>query len=160
MFEAHKTLRAGVAATAAAGMLVAGVAGLAGVSSAAVRPAPRAISKLMVKVAATRGKYKDVLYVAANNLTLYEYTDKTKPCTGSCLDIWPPLLMAKDKTTPTGIKGLGTVKMSKGLQVTYRGKPLYTYYDDGGTSTAGVGIVHWVIALETSAKASSAPAAG
>jgi predicted lipoprotein with Yx(FWY)xxD motif len=65
-------------------------------------------------------------------------------CTASCLTIWPPLLMAKGKTTPTGVSGLSTVKVTIGknhdLQVTYKGKRLYTFISDHGTSVTGNGV--------------------
>ena len=62
-------------------------------------------------------------------------------CTGQCLHIWPPLLMAAGKTTPTGVSGLSTVKVTIGtshdLQVTYKGKRLYRFIDDSGSSVNG-----------------------
>jgi predicted lipoprotein with Yx(FWY)xxD motif len=65
-------------------------------------------------------------------------------CTGVCLSIWPPLLMAKGKTTPTGVAGLATVKVTIGsshdLQVTYKGKRLSTFISDRGTSVNGNGV--------------------
>ena len=65
-------------------------------------------------------------------------------CSGGCLGIWPPLLMAKGKTTPTGVSGLSTVKVTIGsahdLQVTYKGKRLYTFVSDHGTSVNGNGV--------------------
>lgn len=67
---------------------------------------------------------------------LYTYTaDKPggKGCTGQCLKIWPPLLLAPGQTTPMaahGISGLGTFHRGSRLQVTYRGLPLYTYIED------------------------------
>jgi len=55
-------------------------------------------------------------------------------CTGSCLQVWPPLTVAAG-TTPTGGPGVtGTVAatmQSNGTdQVTYNGSPLYTYVGD------------------------------
>ena len=65
-------------------------------------------------------------------------------CTGSCLQIWPPLLMAKGKTKPTGVTGLSTVKVTIGsshdLQVTYKGKRLYRFISDSGSSVTGNGV--------------------
>ncbi len=62
-------------------------------------------------------------------------------CTGSCLQIWPPLLMAKGKTMPTGVTGLSAVRVTIGsshdLQVAYRGKKLYRFVDDSGSSVRG-----------------------
>ena len=58
-----------------------------------------------------------------------------------CASVWPPLLMPIDKTIPTGIAGLGTVKLPSGrLQVTVHKEPLYTFSGDSGTSVNGNGI--------------------
>jgi predicted lipoprotein with Yx(FWY)xxD motif len=144
--------RAAVVAAGAGGLAVASLA-LAPAANAhagaALTPATGKAA-VVVKVDATRGKYKNVLVTTEGvGLTLYEYTDKKVPCTKSCLAVWPPLYMPKGATVPEGVKGLGTVKTSNGrLQVTYDGQALYTYFDDGGNSTSGVGIPHWVIALK------------
>lgn len=65
-------------------------------------------------------------------------------CTGECLHIWPPLLMAKGKTKPTGSSGLSTVKVTiagnHDLQVTYKGKRLYRFASDSGSSVRGNGV--------------------
>lgn len=70
------------------------------------------------------------------------YVHPGGPCTGGCLTVWPPLLMPKGKTMPTGAKGLGTTPDgSKGrLQVTYHDLPLYTFTGDSGTSVNGNGV--------------------
>jgi predicted lipoprotein with Yx(FWY)xxD motif len=142
---------AALAAGAAGAAMLAAPLVAPGAAAAQPRPtAPAGKAAVVVKIDPTRGKFKDVLVTTKGvGLTLYEYTDKKKPCTGSCLDIWPPLYMPKGDTTPEGVAGLGTIKLKNGrLQVTYEGQALYTYFDDGGDSTSGVGIVHWVIALE------------
>ena len=65
-------------------------------------------------------------------------------CTGGCLQVWPPLLMAKGKTMPTGVADLTTVKVTIGtshdLQVAYKGKRLYTFVSDSGSSVRGNGV--------------------
>jgi predicted lipoprotein with Yx(FWY)xxD motif len=58
-------------------------------------------------------------------------------CTGSCLTVWPPLMMPAGKTKPRGADCLSTISMAGGLQVTYNNKPLYTFEDDSGTSLNG-----------------------
>jgi predicted lipoprotein with Yx(FWY)xxD motif len=60
-----------------------------------------------------------------------------KPCTGKCLNIWPPLLLSKGATKAVAGAGvsasmLGTKKVTGGLQVTYGGKPLYWFSKDKG----------------------------
>jgi predicted lipoprotein with Yx(FWY)xxD motif len=57
-------------------------------------------------------------------------------CTGGCTAVWVPLTVAAG-TTPSagaGVSGkLGTVKRPDGKrQVTWNGRPLYTFAEDGG----------------------------
>jgi predicted lipoprotein with Yx(FWY)xxD motif len=55
-------------------------------------------------------------------------------CTGACLGTWHPLVVPAG-TKPTGPAKLGTVKRPDGrTQVTYKGRPLYTF---GGDSKPG-----------------------
>jgi len=76
------------------------------------------------------------------------YIDTSGPCTGSCLTIWPPLLLPKGKKVPAGITDLGTVKFGHRLQVTYKGQPLYSFASDSGTSVNGEGVGGFVVAAE------------
>jgi len=66
------------------------------------------------------------------------------PCTGSCLAVWPPLVMPKGTKVPLGTSGLGTEKVHVGkkkvLQVTYLGKALYLFATDTGSSVTGQGV--------------------
>jgi predicted lipoprotein with Yx(FWY)xxD motif len=51
-------------------------------------------------------------------------------CTGSCLQTWHPLIVPPG-VKPTGPVKLGTVKRPNGgRQVTYHGRPLYTFDGD------------------------------
>jgi predicted lipoprotein with Yx(FWY)xxD motif len=74
-------------------------------------------------------------------------------CTGECLVIWPRLVLAAGKTTPTGVVGLGKAAFKVGTkteyQVTYRGKRLYTFVDDSGTQVNGNGVAGFVVAKVT-----------
>jgi len=74
------------------------------------------------------------------------YIEPTGTCTGSCLAIWPPLLMPAGKTVPAGATGLGTVSTGAGLQVTYNSKPLYTFSSDTKKSVSGQGVGGFVVA--------------
>ena len=72
----------------------------------------------------------------AKGFVLYTYT-ADKPggvgCTGSCLKLWPPLLLPPGVTHPIagpGVSGLGTFVRPEGTEVTYQGLPLYTYLPD------------------------------
>jgi|SRR6476659_405227 len=70
---------------------------------------------------------------ANNGLTLYTLSAEkhgTFICKGSCLKDWHPLVVAKG-VKPTGPVALGTVKRPDGRrQVTFEGRPLYTFDDD------------------------------
>jgi len=88
----------------------------------------------------TRAPYGKML-ATDSGLSLYETAGT---CTGSCLNIWPPLVMAAGKTVPTGVTGLKTASLKVGtkteLQVTYFGKRLFRFYRDTGTKVLGNGI--------------------
>ena len=65
--------------------------------------------------------------------TLYSLSAETHGrfiCTGSCLSTWHPLLVHRGQR-PTGATKLSTIRRSTGqIQVTYKGKPLYTFAGD------------------------------
>jgi predicted lipoprotein with Yx(FWY)xxD motif len=62
-------------------------------------------------------------------------------CTGSCLSIWHPLVVPA-AVKPTGPVKLGTIERPDGrTQVTYKGRPLYSFGGDSKTGDAnGEGI--------------------
>ena len=83
------------------------------------------------------------ILVTTRGLTLYRFTfDRANQvaCTSAeaCTSIWPPLILARGFTVPTGkgpagrgLTGLGTIARPGGrLQVTYRGHPLYVFSGD------------------------------
>ncbi|HSR94470.1 MAG TPA: hypothetical protein VLK56_06345, partial [Solirubrobacterales bacterium] len=82
---------------------------------------------------------------ANNGLTLYSLSVEKHGnfiCKGSCLKDWHPLVVAKG-VKPTGPVALGTVKRpDSGLrQVTFEGRPLYTFDSDSKKGDAnGEGI--------------------
>jgi predicted lipoprotein with Yx(FWY)xxD motif len=63
-------------------------------------------------------------------------------CTGGCLGTWHPLVVPAG-TKPIGPAKLGTVKRPDGrTQVTYKGRPLYTFSGDSKAGEAnGEGIM-------------------
>ncbi len=90
-------------------------------------------TKSVVKEANSQALGKRVL-TANNGLTLYTLSAEkhgTFICKGSCLKDWHPLVVAAG-VKPTGPVALGTVKRpDNGLrQVTFEGRPLYTFDDD------------------------------
>lgn len=89
-----------------------------------VNPAPA--STVMVRSNAELG---DIL-VDARGMTLYRYTNdrpSVSSCEDACAAAWPPLLTDSDPTGPdTVATDLGTTPRSDGgVQVTYKGAPLY-----------------------------------
>jgi predicted lipoprotein with Yx(FWY)xxD motif len=82
--------------------------------------------------------------VDSNGRTLYfadQETNGTIKCVGDCVNFWSPLTIAAG-TQPTAGPGIGgavaTVNRPDGTtQVTYDGKPLYTFTHDGGPGSAG-----------------------
>jgi predicted lipoprotein with Yx(FWY)xxD motif len=83
-------------------------------------------------------------------------------CTGSCLSLWKPLVVAKG-TRPAGAAKLSTIRRPDGrTQVTYQGKPLYTFVKDtkpgqaSGEGFKDVGTWH-VASVGKSASTAPAP---
>jgi len=99
----------------------------------AARAANAGPSMRVVMTARNPTLHKTVL-VTRRGITLYSLSVEQKGrfiCTNSqCLSFWTPLLVAKG-VRPTGAPRLGTVRRPDGrLQVTYHGRPLYTFYLD------------------------------
>ena len=72
--------------------------------------------------------------VTPRGRTLYSLSAETHGrfiCTDkTCLSLWKPLVVARG-TKPTGAKHLGTIRRPDGrTQVTYEGKPVYTFVED------------------------------
>ncbi len=100
-------------------------------------------TKRVVKEAQNQSLGHTVL-IANNGLTLYSLSVEKHGnfiCTGSCLKDWFPLVVAKG-VKPAGPVALGTVKRPDGRrQVTFEGKPLYTFDGDSKRGDAnGEGI--------------------
>ena len=94
----------------------------------------------------TRAPYGKML-ATVTGLSLYITSHS---CTGGCLTVWPPLVLAAGKTTPTGALGLGTATLKVGtkteLQVTFKGHRLYRFESDRGTSVNGNGVGGFTVA--------------
>lgn len=95
----------------------------------------------------------ETILTNTQGLTLYYFdpdTATSSACTGSCTQIWPPLLLASG--TPqasTSLAGaLATLQDANGRQVTYNGHPLYIYGGDAKPGdTTGNGIAgKWHVA--------------
>jgi predicted lipoprotein with Yx(FWY)xxD motif len=106
-----------------------------------------------VKVVSTtrNAQLHKTILVTRAGLTLYSLSVERHGkfiCTGGCLSFWKPLNV-KMGQKPAGIRGLGTVRRpDKGIQVTYRGAPLYRFYLDSkrgdimGNGFRDVGVWH------------------
>ncbi len=116
---------------------------------------------------ASNSKYGPIL-VDAKGLALYTATGDTatkSACTGDCLKLWPPLLLPAGQTQPVagpGVTGLGTLTRAEGTQVTYNGKPLYTWVNDKPGEVTGQGVVDtagtWHVATVASGASGTSPA--
>ena len=132
-----------VASIGALAVLGAGVSVVAPAANAVKKPT----SKAVVVHKAKRGSFGKILVTASSSASLYYIPSNT--CTGSCLVIWPPLLMPVGKTKPKGSSALGTEPSplgNGGLQVTFHGKGLYTYVGDTGASLNGNGVGGFMVA--------------
>src|SRR3954469_6796186 len=102
------------------------VIAVAALSSASGSPAAAST----VKTGHALGK---TVLVNRAGLTLYSLSAETKGrfiCTGSCVSVWHPLVVRRGQK-PTGAHSLGTIRRPTGqTQVTYKGKPLYTFSGD------------------------------
>jgi predicted lipoprotein with Yx(FWY)xxD motif len=140
-----RRLRARCAGTALVALTVVGGATMVP-AAAAQAAAPRAGSTQRVVEVVTRAPIGKML-ATVKGRSLYT---TTSGCTGSCLTVWPPLLMSKGRTVPKGVKGLGTVTLVVGgvnrLQVTYHGLALYRFVSDTGSSVNGNGVGGFVAA--------------
>jgi len=114
------------------------------VVAAPATPAQAATNKRVVKKAhnATLGK---TVLVNLRGLTLYSLSAETNGkfiCKRGCLVDWHPLYVAKG-VKPTGPVKLGTIKRPDNgrRQVTFKGRPLYTFDEDAKPGDAkGEGI--------------------
>lgn len=81
-------------------------------------------------------------------------------CTGGCLSVWKPLVVPKG-VTPKGPVKLGTVKRPDGrTQVTYKGRPLYSFNADKPGEANGEGLKDvgtWHAAKVSATSSSPAP---
>lgn len=137
-FQAFHRQRASVTATV---LLIAAMA-LVGFGAGGAVAAGKG-SKVVAKDAKVQGK---TILTATNGHTLYSLSVEKHGkfiCTKSsgCTALWHPLKVAAG-VKPKGPVKLGTIKRPEGgVQVTYRGLPLYTFIEDkraGQTEGEGV----------------------
>jgi predicted lipoprotein with Yx(FWY)xxD motif len=74
---------------------------------------------------------------SSSGITLYfseEEADGTIRCVGRCLEVWLPMEVASEPAAGSEVEGLGVMRRPDDgrNQLTYQGKPLYTFVEDGG----------------------------
>jgi predicted lipoprotein with Yx(FWY)xxD motif len=100
-------------------------------------------SRVVAKTAADATLGKTIL-TNTKGRTLYSLSAETKGkfiCTGACLSIWHPLVVPAT-VKPKGPVKLGTIERPDGrTQVTFKGRPLYSFSGDTKSGEAnGEGI--------------------
>ena len=116
------------------------------------RTAPSSLSVVKVMTVGGFGK----VLTTSTGMALYTYGPDKKnhsACTAACATAWPAFTVGP-KVRPKGVKGLGTFRRSSTLfQVTYRGRPLYTYVGDTSAGTvSGNGVANFKVAVVKKAK--------
>lgn len=117
---------------------------LAGPAIASPRLGPSAKAMVAVK-AATVAKFGKILENQKGLPLYYDTADKPPnhlDCTGGCLSAWPPLVLPKGQSMVAvgkGVTGISTIKDPAGTQVTWKGKPLYTFASDTAGKVTGDG---------------------
>jgi len=91
----------------------------------------------------------------ADHQALYYWTVEKKAggkvrCTGTCAQLWPPLLVRSKQAVPAhiaGVKGaFGVVRRpNRTLQVTYDGLPVYTYVHEGPNQVLCDNVDGWFV---------------
>jgi predicted lipoprotein with Yx(FWY)xxD motif len=124
---------------------------LVAVVAALVVPSFAAATKWLHVSTAHNATLGKTVLVTTKGRTLYTLSNETHgklTCKKQCLKSWPPLKLAKG-FKPTGAKHLGTIKRPDGFsQVTWNGRPLYTFSGDtkkgdaNGEGIKDVGVWH------------------
>jgi predicted lipoprotein with Yx(FWY)xxD motif len=125
----------------AVAIVLAGTTAMATVGVAAAQTAPAHVShSAKVVLQRHRAHFGKILVTPRAGMALYYMPHGT--CTGSCLGVWPRLVMPRGKTVPKGASCLGTARFGRHhrLQVTYHGRRLYTFVSDTGHSVTGDGV--------------------
>jgi hypothetical protein len=117
---------------------------MAGLTAGAIPAHASSATSTIVVHVAMRPPFGNIL---TNDAGRSLYIKPIGSCTGSCLSIWPPLLMPRGTTMPGGARCLSTVRFGlHRLQVEYMMLRLYTFSGDTGTSVNGNGVGGFVVA--------------
>jgi predicted lipoprotein with Yx(FWY)xxD motif len=125
-------------------------------SAPAATSTPAAAAAANGGTVATASSPLGQILVAKNGMTLYMFASDhngKSSCSGPCAKFWPPYTGTPKAGAGLDASLLGTTMRSDGTtQVTYDGRPLYTYSGDpapGDTNGQGVntfGALWWVVA--------------
>ncbi len=111
-------------AAVSVGLLSTGAVGNASARGGTVQVVKRANNKALGRTILTNLKGRTLYSLSAEKKGAFICTDPT------CLSVWRPLKVPAGKT-PIGPVPLGTVtRPDGGIQVTYKGRPLYTFKGD------------------------------
>lgn len=124
-------------------------AAVAAVLVPAGHTAPRDARPVLTQKTAQFG----AILATKGHLALYTWNaekDKKVHCTGACATMWPPLTVAKHTMVARHLSGVmgtfGTIMRRDGrTQVTYNGRPLYTYHGDTPTKILCNGVDGWFV---------------
>lgn len=88
------------------------------------------------EISTAESQFGDVLFDADDQAIYYFEPERTPEpeCYGECAEAWPPVLTEGQPEASRGAKArlLGTTERRDGsVQVTYDGRPLYYYHDEG-----------------------------
>jgi len=122
-------------------------------------------SKVVAKQA-ENASLGSVVLTTTKGRTLYSLSAETKGrfiCTGACLSTWHPLLVSAG-VKPTGPVKLGTIERPEGrTQVTFKGRPLYSFAGDAkagdanGEGIKDVGTWHAAVIAKAAPKSEPQP---
>ncbi len=134
-----------------AGIGLAALATAGGITAASASGAPAASPMTAASVrtaAATVAGKTETILVNSRGLPLYFYrpdTATTSLVTGGLARLWPPL--TSPAVAGAGVTGkVAALNDVNGRQVTYNGRPLYTFVDDHAGQVTGQGVQHFFVA--------------
>ena len=126
---------------------------LAFVAAAAIAPQVMAATRDANPVVKWKAPKFGPILATKGHLALYTWkteSDKKVHCTGACAKAWPPLTIAKGTMVAKHVAGvMGTfseiMRPDGRTQVTYTGRPLYTYHGDTPTKILCNGVDGWFV---------------
>jgi predicted lipoprotein with Yx(FWY)xxD motif len=126
---------------------------LAAAAAAALAAGASAVRTDAKPVVVWKTKQFGKILATPGHLALYTWNkekDKKVHCTGSCEKVWPAITVPSGATVAKHVAGamgvFGTIKRRDGrTQVTFNGRPLYTYHQDSPTKILCNGVDGWFV---------------